>query len=110
MTYASLDVDANVVKQNGLLGMAVGEKISAPMTILFSDTQDLSGNVWFVDFDPTVKGKNPCKNKSNFVTAERSSDTSWEITFGASSIACLKLNDQLLGTYLMPFQFTVVQK
>lgn len=110
MTYTSLDVDANTVKQNGLLGMAVGEKISAPMTVLFSDTQDLSGNVWFIDFNPGVKGKNPCKNKSNYVTVERTSDTSWEVVFGAASIGCLEINNSPLGTYLMPFQFTVVEK
>ncbi|MGH9804603.1 MAG: hypothetical protein ACRD4D_05480 [Candidatus Acidiferrales bacterium] len=107
VSLARIDVDARIVRQNGLLGMVVGEKIGAPMKILYQLSADEAPG--FVNFNPAVNGNNPCKNKSNFVTAERTSDTTWEIIFDANSIACATLpgGRELAGTFLMPLQFTV---
>ena len=99
-----IDVDANVVEQNGLLGMAVGETIATPLRITY-------GDFGFVNFNPALRGKDPCKNKSNYVSATRTSDTSWEITADANAVGCMTLPGGAFGgTYKMPFQFTVTQK
>lgn len=102
--HEGIDVDANVVMQNGLLGMALGETIATPLRITY-------GDFGFVNFNPNVKGKDPCKNKSNFASATRTSDTSWEIVADANTVACMTLPGGAFGgTYRMPFQFTVTAK
>lgn len=108
-SWVRIDLDAGQVKRDGLLGMAVLETISAPMRILLSDTADLSGNVWFINFNPNVRGKDPCKDKSSYVNVTRTSDTRWEVTFDPNQVACGS-GASFLGTYHMPLQFTVQAK
>lgn len=100
----AIDVDADKVVQNGLLGMTVGQSISTPLRVTY-------GDFGFINFNPNVKGKDPCKNKSNYVVATRTSDTTWEVIADANTIGCMTLpGGDFGGTYRMPFQFTIVQQ
>ena len=114
ISISAIKVDANDVLSDGLLGMVEnGDSITAPMRIYYQFNKgDAPG---FIEFNPSVKGGSPCKNKSNFVTVVRTSATTWEITSSADiasntgNRACATLpgGDELSGIYLMPFLFTV---
>ena len=104
----AIKLDANDVLTGGVLSMAVGgDPISAPMRIYY-DLGDGQG-LGFIEFNPSVNGGNPCKNKSNFVTVARTATTSWEVSSSPSNRACVTLpgGNDLSGIYLMPFSFTV---
>lgn len=106
VSLASIKVDANDVKKDGLFGMVVGESISAPMRVYYQLSADQPPG--FVDFNPNQTGKEPCKNKGNFVTVRRTGNTTWEVIGDPNIIGCVTLpGGGFGGTYGMPFQFTV---
>ena len=116
ISNSAIKLDADQVVTGGVLSMQPDETLMAPMRI-FYDFDDGRGP-GFIDFNPGVKGGNPCKNKSNFVTVI-SSDTngdgttdSWTITAEPGNRACVLLpggggRGSLSGIYWMPFSFTV---
>ena len=103
----AIKLNANDVQKDGVLSMVVGDTISAPMRIYyeFDDGQGPG----FIEFNPSVKGGSPCKNKSNFVTVVRNTTTNWSITAEPGNRACVTLpgGRDLAGIFLMPFSFTV---
>ena len=108
VSLSAIKLNANDVLTGGVLTMAVGETaLSMPMRIYyeFDDGQGPG----FIEFNPSIKGGKPCKNKSNFVLVKRTSATSWDIWSTNEGRACVTLpgGSELSGIYLMPFSFTV---
>jgi len=91
----------------GLFGMAPGETIEAPMDLYYDfDNPAGPGQIYF---DRELKGKNPCRNKSLYVTVTRpGAGELWTVSADASALACVTLpGGALSGQYAMPFSFTV---
>jgi hypothetical protein len=103
-------VDATAVRKNGILGMAVNETMSAPARIYYQLTPEQGPG--FIDFNPNLSGKSPCKNASDFVSVTRTGEGSWVIRADATRVACVTLPDNggWGGNYHFPFQFTVQKK
>lgn len=107
----SIKVDANNVQSDGLFGMAEGATIHAPMRIYYEYFANDPEGPGFVEFNPNLKGKSPCKNKSLYVVVTRVDATSWDVSGDETPLACATLpDDSLSGQYLMPFHFTVTVK
>ncbi len=118
-TLSAIKVDANDVQTDGLFGMAVGSKIYPPMRVYYQFDQTLSSldeeqNPGFIYFNPNIKGKSPCKNRSDHVEVYRDTNTLWIITgTGYPNTACVTLpgsqlaGQNLAGVFYMPFEFTV---
>jgi hypothetical protein len=106
-SLANIRVDATAVKKNGLLGMTLNETISAPMRVYYWVSADQGPG--FIDFNPNLTGKSPCKGASDFVSVTRTGEGSWEIEADATRIGCVTLPDNAgwAGNYHFPFQFTV---
>lgn len=107
ISNSAIKVEADRVQSDGLWGMSVGTTIFAPMRI-FYDLDDGQGP-GFVEFNPNLKGKSPCKNKSNYVEVTRTSDTTWDIGADDTITSCVTLpgGGELAGVFVMPFSFTV---
>jgi hypothetical protein len=109
ISNSAIKVNANDVLTEGVFAMRFGEAhaISAPMRVYY-DFDDGRGP-GFIEFNPAVKGGSPCKNKSNFVTVVRISETSWEVSSAPGNRACATQpgGRQLAGIFKMPFKFTV---
>jgi hypothetical protein len=99
---AALYVQISAVRKNGAFGMAVGETLLAPMRIY---VEPVAGQMNFVDFNPNLSGKDPCKNRSNYIEVTRTSATTWEV-YG-DAIGCMSDHNGFGGTYRMPFRLTV---
>lgn len=106
-SLASIKVDANDVKKNGLLGMSVNETISAPMRVYYRVSAEQGPG--FIDFNPDLTGRTACKGASDFVSVTRTGEASWEIVADPTRIGCVTLPDNAgwAGNYHFPFQFTV---
>ena len=107
VSLSAIKLDADDVLSGGIVSMALGETISAPLRIYYQfEGGEAPG---FIEFNPGVRGGSPCKNKSNFVTVIRTSDTSWDISAEPGNRACATMpgGNDLSGVYLMPFSFTV---
>jgi hypothetical protein len=104
---SAIKVDVDNVQADGLWGMSVGTTIYAPARVYY-DLDDGRGP-GFVDFNPSLGGKTPCKNKSNYVTVTRTGDRSWRVSADRTGTACATLpgGSELAGIYLMPFELTV---
>lgn len=109
-SLANLKVDANDVKKNGVLGMALNETISAPMRVYYWTSAEQGPG--FIDFNLNLSGKSPCKGASDFVTVTRTAEWTWEIVADPTRIGCVTLPDNAgwAGNYHFPFQFTVQKK
>lgn len=104
---SSISVAPSTVVSNGLFGMAPGQTIEAPMDLYYDfDNPAGPGQIYF---DSQLKGRNPCKNKSLYVTITRPGTAElWTVSADASVLACVTLpGGALSGQYQMPFQFTV---
>jgi len=103
-------VDATAVRKNGILGMSVNETMSAPARVYYQVSAEQGPG--FIDFNPNLSGKNPCKGASDFVSVTRTGEGTWTIRADATRIACVTLPDNAgwAGNYHFPFQFTVQRK
>lgn len=92
---------------DGLFGMREGDTIEAPMEVFYSYTGEQSPG--FIHFDSALRGNNPCKNKSLFVTIHRPGpEDIWTVSADASALACARLpGGGFSGQYEMPFEFTI---
>jgi hypothetical protein len=106
-TLSSIRIDATAVRKNGLLGMALNETMSVPARVTYQTTAGVSPG--FIEFNPDLKGKTPCKGASDYVSATRTGEQSWEIAADPSRIGCVTLPDGAgwAGNYRFPFRFTV---
>ncbi len=107
VSISAIKLDANDVLSGGILSMVLDDTISAPLRIYYQFEKGAPPG--FIEFNPSVKGGSPCKNKSNHVTVIRISDTSWEVSAEPFNRACATLpgGEDLSGVYVMPFSFTV---
>jgi hypothetical protein len=104
---SALKIDADDVQADGLWGMAVGTTIYAPARVYY-DLDDGRGP-GFVEFNPKLGGRTPCKNKSNYLAVTRTGDRSWRVSADRTGTACVTLpgGTELAGVYLMPFELAV---
>lgn len=104
---ASISVAPSEVRAGGLYGMAAGETIDAPMHVNY----DFNGpdGPGFVYYDPNLKGRNPCKNKSMNVSITRpGAEEVWVVSADLSALSCGTLpGGDFSGQYQMPFEFTL---
>jgi len=107
ISISAIKLDADDVVSGGIVSMEKGDTISAPLRIYYQFGKGESPG--FIEFNPSVKGGSPCKNKSNYVTVVRTSQTNWEVSAAPDNRACATLpgGNDLSGIYLMPFSFTV---
>jgi len=104
---SSIAVAPSVAVSGGLLGMAPGQTIEAPMDLYYDfDNPAGPGQIYF---DRELKGKNPCRNKSLYVSITRpGAEELWTVRADASALACVTLpGGALSGQYALPFSFTV---
>jgi hypothetical protein len=107
-SLSSIRIDATAVRKNGLLGMAVGETMNVPARVEYKYSPEQGPG--FIDFDPKLGGRNPCKGASNYVSATRTGEQTWDIV-SESRIGCVTLPDTggmgWGGNYRFPYHFTV---
>ncbi|HVT43950.1 MAG TPA: hypothetical protein VMT00_06120 [Thermoanaerobaculia bacterium] len=106
-SLSSIRVDATAVRKNGLLGMAVHETLSVPARVQYQETAEQGPG--FIDFDPNLGGKSPCKGASDAVSVTRTGVDTWEVIADPSRIGCVTLPDNAgwAGNYHFPFRFMV---
>jgi hypothetical protein len=109
-SLTSFRVDATAVRKNGLLGMALHETISAPARVYYQFSAEQGPG--FIDFNPNLTGKSPCKGASDYLSVTRTGQGSWEIVVDPTRIGCVTLPDNAgwAGNYHFPLQFTVQVK
>lgn len=101
-----LRVDATAVRENGILGMTVNETMTVPARIYYWFGADQEPG--FIDFNPNLKGKSPCKGASDYVSVTRVSETGWAIVADPGRIGCVTLpNGSWSGNYHFPFHCSV---
>ncbi len=97
-----------VASGDGLFGIPAGESIVAPVEIFYSYTGvEGPGKIFF---DPGLKGKNSCKNKSLYVTVTRPGpEELWIVSADSTTPACATLpaSGGYSGQYDMSFAFTI---
>lgn len=107
-TLARIRIDATAVRKDGLLGMAPGETMSVPARVEYKYSPEQGPG--FIDFDPKLGGRNPCKGASDYVSAIRTGEQTWDIV-SESRVGCVTLPDTggtgWGGNYRFPFHFTV---
>jgi len=104
---SSIAVAPSVAVAGGLFGMTPGQTVEVPMDLYYDfDNPAGPGQIYF---DSQLKGRNPCKNKSLYVTVTRPGTAElWTVSADTSVLACVTLpGGALSGQYAMPFQFTV---
>jgi hypothetical protein len=106
-SLSSIRIDATAVRKNGVLGMALGETMDAPARVTYQLSAGQSPG--FIEFNPSLTGKNPCKGASSSVSVTRTGTNSWEVFADPSRIGCVTLPDNggWGGNYHFPFRFTV---
>jgi len=106
-SVSSIAVAPREVRAGGLYGILEGETIEAPMDLNY-DFNGASGP-GFIYFDSNLKGKNPCKNKSLYVSITRPGpEEVWVVSADLSVLACATLpGGDFSGQYQMPFEFTI---
>ncbi len=106
-SLSSIRIDATAVRKNGLLGMALNETMSVPARVTYRYGDGDSPG--FIEFNPNLNGKTPCKGASDYVSATRTSEHSWEIAADTSRIGCVTLPNSSGwgGNYHFPFRFIV---
>ena len=110
ISHAAIYLQASETRRNGVFAMAVGESMPAPMRVYYDfDNNDGPG---FIEFNPNLNGKSPCKGNSHLVTVTRTGEAAWEVYGEAGTIACVTLpgSGEFAGTYFMPFRFAVELK
>jgi len=104
---SSIAVAPSVAVSGGLLGMAPGQTVEAPMDLYYDfDNPAGPGQIYF---DRELKGRNPCRNRSLYVTITRPGTAElWTVRADSSALACVTLpGGSLSGQYALPFSFTV---
>lgn len=103
---AQIYVTVSAVRRNGVFGMRIGERLAAPARIYYRREEDSVPG--FIEFNPNISGKSPCKNRGNLVNITRTGQNTWEVLANPDTTACVTLpNGQYAGTYRMPFRFHV---